>query len=533
MHKLNAILVVFSIGVTFVTIPCFAEAYKWIDENGVVNFTDDTSKMPRSPQSLSTQSQPMIAEKPTHDSPLKTSPTLIIRKMLSNKDFKKLNTTLLDYHKAYQQDIHNEDALLDAFLAFSIGDGSYEPLLNDWVSNHPESYQPYLARASYFYNLGWKSRGGKWGVETTDEQLEAMRNYFSRAKRDIEQVLMIKPNHIVPYYFLINIYKAMGRKYEVKEITKKALKENPNSFRIRSAYLLALAPKWHGTYKEMDQFAIESQQYVSENPRLKALQGYAFYDAGSMQSNAKNYGVALKYLGEALSFGDLAIFYEERADIYYRMDRDDEALKDINSAIAIAPQNADFYYMRSKIFGSKKMMQEALKDIELAGQLNPNNEDIAKQKKWIADTFLYSGHSQQKTRNLSGAIVDFNAAIQANPNNADAYYRRARAFIDKKDLVSAFNDLRKTIELDPNNFDFYLLMDWLLTQKSDWNGIISNWSKYITLNPHNDRAYLERGGAFFRKGDLPSAVADAKKAADLGNAEGQKVYDKYKDQVKK
>ena len=68
---------------------------------------------------------------------------------------------------------------------------------------------------------------------------------------------------------------------------------------------------------------------------------------------------------------------------------------------------------------------------------------------------------------------------------------------------------------------------------ANWDGIVSNWNRYIALNPDNDRVYLEGGSAFFRKGDLTYAVADAKKADDLGNTEGQKVYDKYKDQMKK
>ncbi len=512
-----------------VTPPCIAKSYQWIDENGIKNFTDDPSAIPHS-----AQSQAMTDKESESAPPLKTLfPALGIRKMLGDRNFEKLNMTLEDYYKEYTRDARNEEALYNAFGSFSVNDESYEPLLDEWVKSYPGSYQPYLARAFYFYNSGWKSRGGKWASETTNVQSEAMRHYFSQAKKDLEQVLQIKPNHVVSYYLLINMYKATGGKYEIREIAKKALKENSGSFSIRSSYLLSLTPRWGGTYTEMDQFATEAQKYVLKNPKLKALQGYVFYDAGSMHLNAKNYGVALQYLDKALSFGDLAMFYEERADIYYRMDKDDEALKDIGRAIEMAPQNADFYLLRSKILGSKKMMHVALKDIEIADQLNPNDEYIAKQKKWLADSFIYSGYAQQKSKNLSGALMDFNAAIQINPGNADAYYRRARVFIDQKDLASAINDLNKAIELGPNNFDFYLLMDWLLTQKSDWSGIISHWNRFIALNPGSDRAYLERGGAFFRKGDLSSAVADAKKAADLGNAEGQKIVDRYKGQVGK
>ena len=52
-----------------------------------------------------------------------------------------------------------------------------------------------------------------------------MKRYFSKAKQDLEKVLKIKPDHIVPYYFLINIYKTSGGKDEIKVIVKKALEK--------------------------------------------------------------------------------------------------------------------------------------------------------------------------------------------------------------------------------------------------------------------------------------------------------------------
>lgn len=520
-------------GLILVYTPSIAEMYQWVDKNGVTHFTDNPSKGSVNSESAPTPLQPATPEKLNHNPTLKTLfPMLTIREMLRRKEFKKLDATLSDYQRAYEKNVRNEDDLFDAYRAFYVKGTYYEALLNEWIKSQPNNYQPYLARASYFYNLGWESRGHKWAGETSNEQMEGMKRYFSKASKDIEQVLKIKADHVVSYYFLINIYKAVGGHDEVTAIVSKALEKCPTSFIIRSAYLLAITPRWGGTYEEMDQFATEAQRYASDNPRLKILKGYVFYDAGSMQRSSKNFGVAVELLSKALAFGDLARFYEERASIYEHLDKHDEALQDINTAIDMSPQDPDLYYRKSRILSSKKMMQEALKSIEIADQLKPEDESIAKQKKWIADTLVYSGYSHQKTKNLTEAIKDYNSAIKANPNNAYSYYRRARLLIDQKEMTSAFNDLAKAIELDPNDLDFYLLMDWLLTKKSDWNGIIHYWDKFITLHPDNDRAYLERGGAYFHKGDIAAAVADAKRAADLGNAEGQKLYDRYKGQVK-
>ncbi len=129
---------------------------------------------------------------------------------------------------------------------------------------------------------------------------------------------------------------------------------------------------------------------------------------------------------------------------------------------------------------------------------------------------------------------DSNLTMQADSDNAISYYNRARKNISSNEKVSAIDDLKKAIEIDPNNIDYFILMDWLLMmQTADWNVIISNWDKCIDSNPENDIVYLERGGAYFHKGDIASAVADLKCAADLGNEKGRILYEKYKDNINK
>ena len=527
---------------------CHAEMYKWVDEKGGMHFTDDPTTIPEKKHAAgvgkaavpdiktngSSQASSKLGSPGSPDFSRGASSTFSLRELLRNRDFNKLNARLAHYQEAYENDVSTEDDLVAAYNAFSIDDPYFEELLNAWVKGFPKDYQPYLARASYFYNLGWKSRGGKWANETSDEQVEGMKRHFSKARQDIAKSLEIRQDLLVPYYLLINIYKTSGTAgVEVKAILNKSLEKCPASFRVKSAYLLSITPRWGGSYEDMERSANEFQKFASKNPRLKILRGYAFYDAGSMQKSSKNYGVALQFLNKALSVGELALFYGERARIYHHLGKYDEALTDISSAIEMSPQEADFYYVRSTILSAKEKMQEALKDVELADRLKPNDENITKQKKRIADAFVYSGHSLEKSKDTQNAIKNYTAAIQVNPNDAYTYYRRARAHIEKNDLSSALNDLEKSVELNPSEFDAYLLLDWVLAKQSDWNSIITYWSKYIALNAENGRAYVERGGAYYRKGDLESAVKDAKRAADLGNVEGKQLYERFKGRVKR
>jgi len=354
---------------------------------------------------------------------------------------------------------------------------------------------------------------------------------FLKALNDIESSLLINQSHAVSYSLLINVYKSLGNSDGVWSIVSKGLKEAPLSFKIRSSYLLAATPRWGGSYEEMDRFADEAQVYLSKNPRLIALKSYAFYDAGRLQMTAKNYGTARQLLDAAISLGEVAIFYEQRARALQYLKEYNGALKDINRAIEMNAHESSFYYRKSRILSDKKMMPESLVNIEIADQLSPNDKRTIKYKKWIAAQFISVGYKKRKAGDINGALEDYNFALRANPDDGSSYYWRAQVLVDAKDLKSAYRDLKRSIQLDPNNFDAYHLMDWVLAQSSGWDEVIDYWGKYIALNPKSDKAYLERGGAYFRKGDVVSAVADAKKAADLGSLEGKQVYERYKNRV--
>ncbi len=56
--------------------------------------------------------------------------------------------------------------------------------------------------------------------------------------------------------------------------------------------------------------------------------------------------------------------------------------------------------------------------------------------------------------NPSGAI-DFNEAIRLNPNDAEAYYNRAKARYEQKDIEGAIADYNEAIRLNPSYVEAY------------------------------------------------------------------------------
>ncbi len=534
-----------------------AEIYQWVDEKGGVHFSDQPPPAPpRKPEFPAAPARPPASQPPKSAVPsapkpkpadvravppahaypalatTAASPTLQIRAMLREGKFGELNALLAQRQEEARTDVRREADLFAAYGAFAVNDRSYEERLNRWVAAFPQSYQPYLARAGFYAHMGWEARGTKWASETSDDQFKAMRDCFTKSGRDLQEVLQRQPRCVVAYALLLEMMDKTDETGAGRKALAKALEVAPASFQVRSVYLHGITPRWGGSYEEMRKIAEEAKKYLPQNPRLAVLEGFADYDAGDMEDIRQNHGHAEALLTKALSFGDHGFFFKRRASVRHSLGKDQEALQDINRAIELWPHDGRYYLERSKILVSLKRLDEALRDIELADLLRPNDDRIARQKQRVASSLEQRGYELQKQNDPQAAVAVYTEAIRATPESATVHVRRARALVEANKLDEALGDLERAIDLDPNEFNTYLLLDWVLTRKQAWDRVIAGWDRYLALHPENGRAYVERGGAYYRKGDIKSAVADAKRAADLGNADGRQLYERFKGMMK-
>ncbi len=453
-----------------------------------------------------------------------------IRALLMDRNFEKLNALLENYEKTYGV----KDDLIDVYDSFSVYEPGLEDMFSEWVAKFPDNYQPYLARGVYYVYMGYASRGTAWAKDTTNAQFAKMEHYFSLAEQDIDKAMAMDRNIVAPYFFALRVFGASSNmsKDRAIEILKQGLAINPASFRLRSIYLLRITPRWGGSYEEMDAFAADAQKYAADNPRIAALRGYAYYDAGDMKLISGDYTASLALLDKALTYGELPLFLTDRATAYMNLQMPAEALKDIIRALELAQNDGEAYLIRSELLAEQGRLKEASADIEMANAIDPNSPDDKDKRRSLSDKQVYVAYQLQK-KDLSGSIGRYDLAVRYDPGNASAYYWRARAYVSENNLEAAYSDLQKAIELKPDYFEAYFILDnAVLSRRQDWADIISYWDRYIALHPEDGRAYLERGGAHFHNGNLVEAVKDAKRAADRGDAEGRKIYERFKNKVR-
>lgn len=453
--------------------------------------------------------------------------TLEIRRLLSEGDFEQLNRVLERLRVNAATDLQTEQVLLSAYGAFEGGE-AYEPLIDSWIEQYPANYQPYTARAYFYYRLGWAARGTSWASETKDEQLEEMRRYFGQASADVSTALTLDANTIIPYYILIGITSTQVAIEERDAVLQKALKVNPASYILRDRYLKFRTPRWGGSYKEMEDFINESMRYASSNPNLQMLAGLPYADAADMQEIIKKRTVADELYTKALTFGENHEILMKRARNRKKMKDYEAALADIERALELYADDEEYYYHRADIYTELGKNEKAIPDIEMAYLLAPNKEYILKFIDWFSSRLISEAYELKNSKQYSLALNYLNTVVHLKPSDAEGYYWRSRILIDQNKREQALQDLVAAINLEKGKIEYYLLIDWLLTKSSEWGRVIEYWNEFIAHNPDNGRAYVERGGAYFRKGDIEAAVADAKISADMGNPEGLEAYEKYK-----
>ena len=117
--------------------------------------------------------------------------------------------------------------------------------------------------------------------------------------------------------------------------------------------------------------------------------------------------------------------------------------------------------------------------------------------------------SSPRSAEAATRLGPLDAAIQANPQSADAYANRGTAYYELKMTAEAVRDLEQALKLNPAHFGAYFMLGAVhFYQTGDMERAIESFSQAIALQPGNANVYSGRGEAYMRKGDAQKAIAD-------------------------
>jgi tetratricopeptide (TPR) repeat protein len=302
-----------------------------------------------------------------------TADRLKILELLREKKYPEIETQINSYLASMEKDVHNENDFWEAFETFNIDDPSLQAPLDDWVKQSPKSWVPFAARSQYLLEQGEATRGSEFANETSSKQFEEMDKVFVKAAADAQAAMKLNSRPLITYDVLMTIASYHGDIDQCKSFMEKELAISPYTFGGRTGYMMALLPRWGGSYDQMDNFAEESQKYADKNAKLRVLEGYVDWDRGRLKVGDDDPVAAIKYFTKALSYGDHWLFYTTRGGTYNQKKQFRAALADLDKAVALRPQHVDTLCSRGYARWNMGQAANAKSDIELALKLDPTN----------------------------------------------------------------------------------------------------------------------------------------------------------------
>jgi tetratricopeptide (TPR) repeat protein len=126
-----------------------------------------------------------------------------------------------------------------------------------------------------------------------------------------------------------------------------------------------------------------------------------------------------------------------------------------------------------------------------------------------------AGLRLMKATRYDQAILNFNRAVDLQPDFAEAYRMRGRAYVAQSNPDQAIRDFTRVAELQPRDALAPVERGFARLDKKDYSNAIGDADRAIALDLKLGRAYNLRGTARRAAGDLRKAVEDFTKAVDL------------------
>jgi len=135
----------------------------------------------------------------------------------------------------------------------------------------------------------------------------------------------------------------------------------------------------------------------------------------------------------------VAFAHNNRGWDFASLGRFDEAIEDLNKAIALKPKYFEAYNTRGVIFVMLGHYEDAIEDFDRAIALKPS----------CYEAYAARGVSYRNIGRFPKAIESFNQAIAIHPDRAEAYNDRGLTYAFAKQYQSALQDYNIAIELYP------------------------------------------------------------------------------------
>lgn len=171
----------------------------------------------------------------------------------------------------------------------------------------------------------------------------------------------------------------------------------------------------------------------------------------------------------------LARGFTNRAVVYQRQGKHDDAIADYTAAIERDADKKELYRDRGIVFHTKKNYQRALADYNKAIELDPD----------FAHVYNNRGKLKETLRQFDAALADYSKGIELSPDATIMYLNRANVarILRRKQLV--IDDYTRAIELGANSHKVLVERGKMYMAIGNWKAAISDFKKGLSKDANN------------------------------------------------
>ncbi|MEI6749577.1 MAG: tetratricopeptide repeat protein [Bacteroidales bacterium] len=164
-------------------------------------------------------------------------------------------------------------------------------------------------------------------------------------------------------------------------------------------------------------------------------------------------------------------------------------LTEINKKIADDSKNAALYNQRAELYIKSEKLNNALSDVNKAITLDAR---LPINYLTLSDIYLLQGKPGK-------ALEAIHKSISIDNKYTEAYVRLAKLYLVMKDYEKTGENINKVLNLDPNNAKAYFLRGFALEENGDTIKAVESFQKAVALDPQYFEAYIELGSLYALK----------------------------------
>ncbi|WP_020530511.1 tetratricopeptide repeat protein [Flexithrix dorotheae] len=168
--------------------------------------------------------------------------------------------------------------------------------------------------------------------------------------------------------------------------------------------------------------------------------------------------------------------------------------------------NPEYFFHRAKLFLSVEKPSAALRDINRAINLNPNQ----------ASYFFYKALALKAEENFEEALTASIKAEEGGFENVELKILAGELYLSQGDTVNALNNLRKGLENAPDNYSVSYNLGKIYAGGMDTLQALKFLNNAIKISPEKIAPYNEAMRILLKVSDYPATLNYAKKG--LGNS---------------